>query len=144
MQNEPNFKKTKMDLNICSERHYEKKHPSRLCENEPKTNPIFELGPQPEQLRLMSCVYGLASAEALAYNSAPIREHKRLLRAISRAIRDNSRQLALIRDKPPPAHTAPPLQTERCTLSAEHCNFAKQTQFAKMRNKPKPMSIKDL
>jgi hypothetical protein len=30
---------------------------------------------------------------------SPIREHKRLFRAISRAIRDNSRQLALFRDK---------------------------------------------
>jgi hypothetical protein len=30
---------------------------------------------------------------------SPIREHKRLFKAISRAIRDNSRQLALFRDK---------------------------------------------
>jgi len=35
MQNEPNFQKTKMNLTVCSERRYEKNHPSRLCENEP-------------------------------------------------------------------------------------------------------------
>jgi hypothetical protein len=94
MQNEPNFKKTKMDLNICSERRYEKNHPSRLCENEPKTNPIFELGPQPEQLRLMSCVYGLASAEALAYNSAKFESTNaclELFREQFETIRDNWR-----------------------------------------------------
>jgi len=36
LQNEPNFSKTKMNLNPCPERRYEKNHPSRLCENEPK------------------------------------------------------------------------------------------------------------
>jgi hypothetical protein len=101
---------------------------------------------------------------------SPIRELKRCFRAISRAIRDNSRQLALIRDKafcgclPFSGHglALRPVRRSASDLSSEalrakdgsrkpagrrritSIDFAKQTQFAKTQNCPKPLIGNDL
>ena len=40
MQNEPNFKKTKMNITSVKTKYYENKQPCKHRENEPKTNPI--------------------------------------------------------------------------------------------------------
>jgi hypothetical protein len=53
LQNEPNFQKIKMNLNICSERRYEKNHPSRLCENEPNRTQFSSLAPSRAQISLL-------------------------------------------------------------------------------------------
>jgi hypothetical protein len=97
LQNKPNLQKCETNRNLCPERTYEtatarnsRKNKANLqkCKNEP--NHLFT-----KDLRKITPV----NSVSLAYNSAPIREYKRCFRAISRAIRDNSRQLALIRDK---------------------------------------------
>jgi len=101
-------------------------------------------------LCLWSCVCG-----SFGVQFSTIREHKRLLIAISRAIRDNSRQLALIRDKPPPAQNAPPLLSERCTLSAclgvalgeaglNAVILQNKPNFGKIKNELNPLSKKKL
>jgi len=41
MQNKPNFPKTKMNLNICSERNYENKSPIPSLRKQSQSNPIF-------------------------------------------------------------------------------------------------------
>jgi len=83
----------------------------------------------------------LVNSIDLAYNSAPIREHKRLFKAISSAIQNNWRyfETKFFVAKFPPAFCQP-LSLFRATGH----DFAKQTQFAKMCNKPEPMSGKDL
>jgi len=47
MQNEPNSQKPKITLIPCSVMTYENITLSNNPKNEPKTNPIFELGIQP-------------------------------------------------------------------------------------------------
>jgi len=46
LQNKPNFPKTKMNLNICSERNYEDKSPIPSLRKQTQSNPIFKLCPQ--------------------------------------------------------------------------------------------------
>jgi hypothetical protein len=40
MQNEPNFQKSQMNVNLYNTKDYDNKHDWTLGENEPKTNPI--------------------------------------------------------------------------------------------------------
>jgi hypothetical protein len=89
-------------------------HESRasILQNEP--NPRFR-----NDLRKITPV----NSVSLAYNSAPIREYKRYFRAISRVIRDNSRQLALIRDKTFCGFVLPRLDAESRRVAKNLCGL---------------------
>jgi hypothetical protein len=78
---------------------------------------------------------------------SPIRELKRLFRAISRAIRDNSRQLALIRDKTFCGFrfrvTGLPSEARRAKEGHEH-RFCKTKPICKNAKQPQTYAYKGL
>jgi hypothetical protein len=74
-----------------------------------------------------------------------IQPNSRAQTLLSRYFESNSRQLETIGaiSRQAPARPYRPA-TSYYPLSAERCNYAKQSQFAKMRNSPKPIHRKDL
>ncbi len=58
MQNEPNFGKAQMNVNLYNKMVYEEKSDWTLGENEPKTNPKrTQSKPIAERVKMMQCVY---------------------------------------------------------------------------------------
>jgi hypothetical protein len=148
LQNEPNLQKTKMNLNPCPKMAYEKNHPSRLCENEPNRTQFSSSAPSHSSLNaerytlnavimqnkpnLQKCKnepnYLFAkdlrkiipvNSVSLAYNSA----HFESTNACLELFRDNSRQLALIRDKTFCGFVLPRLDAEPRRVAKNLCGL---------------------
>jgi len=111
MQNKPNFQKTKMNPNLCSERPYENKSPPPSPPKQTQSNPIFELGHQP-------------SADPAPTSGIAFVSPHHLIQPTHLQRRTTPRPKKLVR--------------------GQTCDYAKQTQFSKNQNEPKPLFRNDL